>query len=383
MPSEEGRMLARKTAEEAVVLLKNDVVGGMLPVLPLSAAIHSVALIGPLADSKVDMLGSWPGDGKDQDVVTLRQALEERLKTSKGYLHYAAGTSVNSRDESGFDEAVRAAQKSDVVILALGEAASGTGEASSRAFLNLPGNQEKLLGVVAKTGKPIILVLFNGRPLVLTPFVDQMEAIIEAWYPGTEGGHALVNILFGDVNPSGKLAADFPRSVGQEPLFYMQMPTGRPVRNIDLSHPPQTSAERFTSRYLDEQNTGLYPFGWGLSYTTFAYSDLKTQRQIDSSFLVTVQVKNTGARAGTEVAQLYLGSTGTSVEQPMRLLKGFQRFTLSAGEERTVQFVLGPEELAFYNAELKRVVEPVLYDVWVGGNSLAQEHAQIDLRRAK
>jgi len=383
MPSQEGRTLARKIDEEAIVLLKNDAVQSASPVLPFSSAVHSIALIGPFADSKGDMVGPWAGVGKADDVVTLRQALEKRMQATGSQLQYARGAGIDSSDESGFPEAVQAAQKSDVIVLALGEPALSTGEASSRAFLNLPGNQGDLLSAIAKTGKPIVLVLFSGRPLVLTPFISRTQAIIEAWYPGIEGGHALVNVLFGDVNPSGKLAVDFPRSVGQEPLFYMQMPTGRPVRNIDLSHPPQTSKERFTSRYIDEQNTGLYPFGWGLSYTTFVYSQVKVERQGDASCVVTAHVKNTGSRTGTDVAQLYLGSTGTSVEQPMRLLKGFQRLTLSAGEEREIQFPLSAQDMSFYNAALKRVVEPVLYDVWVGGNSLAQEHAQIDLRGTK
>lgn len=383
MPNQAGRTLARKVDEEAIVLLKNDADQREPSVLPFSSAVHSIALIGPFADSKSDMLGPWAGDGKAEDVVTLRQALVKHMLSNGSPLYYAKGADIDSRDESGFAEAVQAAQKSDVVVLALGEPASNTGEASSRAFLNLPGNQEDLLDAVAKTGKPIVLVLFNGHPLVLTPFIERTQAVVEAWYPGIEGGDALVNVMFGYVNPSGKLAVDFPRSVGQEPLFYMQMPTGRPVRSVDLSHGPQSPRERFTSRYIDEQNTGLYPFGWGLSYTKFAYSQVKVERRSDASFVVTAHVKNTGSRTGADVAQLYLGSTGTSVEQPMRLLKGFQRFTLSAGEERDIQFSLNAQDMSFYNAALKRVVEPVLYDVWVGGNSLAQEHAQIDLRGTK
>lgn len=383
MPNQEGRTLARKVDEESIVLLKNDAVQGASSVLPFSSAVHSIALIGPFADSKDDMLGPWAGDGKAEDVVTLRQALVKQMLTNRRQLYYAKGTDIDSQDESGFAEAVQAAQKSDVVVLAFGEAASNTGEASSRAFLNLPENQEDLLNAVAKAGKPIVLVLFNGRPLVLTPFINRTQAVVEAWYPGIEGGNALINVLFGDVNPSGKLTVDFPRSVGQEPLFYMQMPTGRSVRNIDLSHAPLTPKERFTSRYIDQQNTGLYQFGWGLSYTTFAYSQVKIERRGDASCVVTAHVKNTGSRTGTDVAQLYLGSRGTSVEQPMRLLKGFQRLTLSAGEEREIRFSLSAQDMSFYNAALKRVVEPVLYDVWVGGNSLAQEHAEIDLRGAK
>ncbi|MDR3723442.1 MAG: glycoside hydrolase family 3 N-terminal domain-containing protein [Terracidiphilus sp.] len=380
MPSAEGRALALHVAEESAVLLKNDAIGGGAPVLPLSPQNRSVALIGPLADSKGNMLGSWAGNGKAEDAVTLRAALEERLH---GNLHYAQGTEIESQDETGFAAAVKAAQDSDVAILALGEAASKTGEASSRAFLDLPGNQQKLFEAIARTGRPIILILFSGHPLVLTPVVHHAQAIVEAWYPGIEGGHALANLLYGETNPNGKLTVDLPRSVGQEPLFYMQMPTGRPVRNIDLSHFPAGPSERFTARYLDEQNTGLYPFGWGLSYTTFSYSEPKVERQNDASFLVTVHVKNTGTRTGTEVAQLYLGSKGGSIEQPLRLLKGFQRVTLRAGEDRRVQFTLGPEELSMYNATLKRVVEPILYDIWVGGSSLAQEHVQLDLRGTK
>lgn len=380
MPSNQGRVLARKVAEEAAVLIKNDGYKNMPPVLPFSSAVHSVALIGPLADARGDMLGSWAGDGKSTDVVTLRQALDAHMKRIGGQLYYARGTGIDSKDEGGFAAAVDAAQKSDVVVLALGEAATNTGEASSRAYLDLPGNQRKLLYAIAQTDKPIVLVLFNGHPLVLTSFAGRMQAILEAWYPGIEGGPALENILFGNVNPSGKLTVDLPRSVGQEPLSYLQMPTGRPVQNIDLSRYPQTPRERFTSRYLDEINAGLYPFGWGLSYTTFAYSRIKVKREENSSYLVSVRIKNTGHCAGTDVAQLYVGSTGTSVEQPMRQLKGFQRVHLEAGEEREIQFQLSAQSLSIYKASLDRAVEPVLYDLWIGGSSLAQEHAQIDLR---
>ena len=392
------RDLARKSAEETLVLLKN----GSNPVpyagttLPIAKNTSTIALIGPLADSPIDMLGSWQGAGDPKDAVTLRTALQARCDAAKTKLLYAEGTDILTDSEAGFDDAIAAAQKADVVILALGESAPKmTGESSSLTRLDLPGNQERLLETIAKIGKPTVLVLFDGRPLAIKWAATHVPAILEAWYPGIEAGPAVADILFGDVNPSGKLPATFPRAVGQEPLFYNQLPTGRPADDIDLTHPP-TGDDKYFSRYIDETNAPLFPFGYGLSYTSFTYSNLKlnndkvsvkdlTHRKTGHLFLppagikVTADVKNTGSVAGTEVAQLYLRNTGGTVEEPVRELKGFQRLTLKPGESKQVEFTLGFDDLSYYDLDMTRVVEPTEYQVWIGGSSAASLGAKFEV----
>jgi beta-glucosidase len=254
------------------------------------------------------------------------------------------------------------------------------GEAASRATLGFTGAQEQLLEAVVATGKPVILVVLAGRPLELKWAAEHVPAIIEAWSPGIEAGHAVEDVLFGDVNPSGKLPASLPRSVGQEPIYYAQTPTGRPARG-DLSRMPRNAAEKFITRYMDEENSALFPFGWGLSYTRFAYSQPKLDRievpvrEITSDHKpavnLRVDVKNTGTVAGTEVVQLYIRNTSASVEQPLRELKGFTRVSLAPGESKAVTFPIGFDELNFYSAELRETVDPTTYDIWVGGSSLA------------
>ena len=279
-------------------------------------------------------------------------------------------------------EAVEAAKKADVAILALGEPTNWMeGEASSRTTLNFTGAQQQLLEAVVATGKPVVLVVLAARPLDLKWAATHVPAILEAWSPGIEAGHAVADVLFGDVNPSGKLPASFPRAVGQEPLFYAQLPTGRPAHG-DLSHMPRNSDEKFMSRYVDEENSALFPFGWGLSYTSFNISQPTISRAVvpvrevlaaghAAVATVSVDVKNTGSVAGTEVVQLYLRNTVASVEQPVRELKGFARVALAPGETKHVEFPLGFDELNFYSAEIKRTVEPTTYTIWVGGSSLA------------
>ncbi len=370
------RALTRKAAEESFVLLKNDPVTGAGALLPLGKSAKTVALIGPLADSKEDMLGSWAGNGDAKDAVTLRAALQQRLGDK---LIYAQGTEILSDSSAGFAEAEAAAQKSDLVVLALGESGPGmTGEATSRTHLGLPGNQEQLLEAVAATGKPVVLVLFDGRPTAIPWAARHVPAILEAWFPGIEAGPAIVATLFGESNPSGRLPVEFPYSVGQEPLYLAQLPTGRPAGDVDLSHPPVNSEEKYHSRYIDSPNAPVFPFGWGLSYSRFSYSPVRIEHTGGSSqavgqIRVTADVRNDGAVAGTEVVQLYLRNTVASVEQPVRELKGFQRITLAPGESKPVTFNLGFDDLAFYNVDLKRVVEPGTFDVWIGGSSQATD----------
>lgn len=379
-PSQQNRETARRAAEESFVLLKNDPQEGRA-VLPLRGS-STIALIGPLADSPGDMMGSWQAKGNQEDVITLRAALARQVGEQR--LLYAKGTEITGTSESGFAAALHAAQQADIVVMALGEdALQMTGEASSRAKLNLPGNQEQLLESIAATGKPVVLVLFNGHPLAIPWAAEHIPAILEAWYPGIEAGPALVNVLFGEVSPAGKLPVSFPRSVGQEPLYYAQTPTGRPAGNADLSHPP-TGGDRAYSRYIDEQNSAQFPFGWGLSYTTFSYSHpvvdksnvpmsaVRASREGGTPLVtVGVDVKNTGPVTGTEVVQLYLRNTVARVEQPLRELKGFVRVTLQPGEEKHVEFPLNFDALSYYDSTLQQIVEPTHYKLWVGGNSQA------------
>lgn len=388
--SSRQRTLARKAAEESLVLLQNEKSTRSSRLLPIAPQVETLALIGPLADSGIDMLGSWSA-GSVSDAVTLRTSLAERMKSRGGKLLYAKGTEMFTASESGFEAALEAARQANVAVLALGEDASNMiSEASSRTHLDLPGNQQKLLEAVVKQGKPVVLIVFSGRPLVLDWAATHVSAIVEAWYPGIEAGPALVSMLFGDTNPSGRSPVSFPRAVGQEPLYLGQLSTGRPASGVDLSHPPAVAAEQYYSRYIDAPNSPLYPYGYGLSYTEFHYSPLQLNRKAIAardvsqpsakakplSFVdASVTIRNVGPVAGTEVAQLYVQIKGASVAQPVRSLKGFQRVSLRPGESRQVDFHLGFDELAFVNTESRWVVEPAEYTFFVGGSSLASERA--------
>lgn len=383
------RPLARRAAEESFVLLKNGG-EGQAAVLPLASNVKKLALIGPLADNAAEMQGAWGGAQHQPDVVTVRSGLNARMQKVGGQLLYAKGTDIDGDSEAGFAAAKQVAEKADVVVMALGESSSMSGEAGSRAHLGLPGNQQKLLEEITATGKPVVLLVFSGRPLVLDWAASHVPAIMAVWFPGTEAGSAIASTLFGDVSPSGKLTMSFPRAVGQEPLYYNQFPTGRPAGDADLSKPPQGDT-RFISRYIDVPNSALYPFGYGLSYTTFAYSGVHLSRssvplaeadQHGARDLVTVTatVKNTGPREATEIAQLYVRNLGASVEQPVRSLKGFTRVTLKPGESKQLSFKLGFPELSFFNVKSQQVVEPTHYTVWVGGSSLATEQADFDIK---
>ena len=409
-PTLERRAAARKVADETMVLLKNDPVEGIGALLPLAAKTKKIALIGPLADDARDLLGAWSA-GDPRNVITLKQELSQRLgdrllyaegcgplagEDAKILQRVTFGGSVAGAqdqplpdDEKSIAEAVDIAKHSDVAILALGEPANWMeGEAASRVHLGFTGNQEKLLESVVATGKPVILVVLAGRPLELKWAAEHVPAILEAWSPGLEAGPAVADVLFGDVNPSGKLPASFPRAVGQEPLYYAQMPTGRPA-HVDLTHMPSNAAEKFVSRYVDEQNSALFPFGWGLSYTRFHYAQptlSRTEAPLQDvlsnrtpATTVGVDVTNTGSVAGTEVVQLYLRNTEASVEQPVRELKGFARVELAPGETKHLAFPLGFDELSFYNVDAKRTVEATTYNIWVGGSSLAEAEADFKI----
>ena len=380
-PRAESRQLARRAAEESFVLLKNAAPPrGQAPILPLASKPgHTIALIGPLADSAGDMLGCWSAQGIPDDVVTLKAALAQRTAAAGMRLLYAEGSKILGNDQSGFDEAIRVARKADVTIVALGEQGYRTGEAASRAHLDLDGQQEKLLEAIQATRKPIVVVLFTGRPLTVGWAAEHATAIVAAWFPGVEAGPALARMLFGDVNPSGRLTATWPRAVGQEPLYYNALNTGRPTPPASEARGPTfTDASRFTSRYIDERNAPLFPFGYGLSYTTFAYSATSAQAPTISaaaisagkaSVKVSASVTNTGHREGAEVVQCYIRLTGTSVARPVSELKGFQRIRLAPGETQPVEFILTKEELSFWNIQMKEVVEPATLEVRIAPDS--------------
>ena len=383
------RPLARQAAEESFVLLQNDKLADGAPMLPLSPALKRVALIGPLADDRGDMVGAWAGAASGRDIVSLRQALAERAKQSGSTLLYSRGTAIEDTSQAGFPEAIEAARAADVVILALGESGAMSGEAGSRAHLDLPGNQEQLLEAVVAVGKPVVLLIFSGRPLVLDWAANHVSAIMEVWFPGTEAGNAIANVLYGQVSPSGKLPMSFPRTLGQEPLYYDQLPTGRPPAGIDLSKPPGDGT-RFFSRYIDVPNSALFPFGYGLSYSSFSYRDVHVSK---SSIMqpealanrttplleATAIVTNTGSRTATEVVQCYVRNLGASIEQPVRSLKGFLRVTLAPGESKNISFNLGFKELSFFNLENKPTIEATRYTVWIGGSSLASQETAFEV----
>ena len=388
--------LARTAAEESLVLLKNAGVGAS-PLLPLPGNAKTFALIGPLANDRGNMLGSWAGQGRPQDVVTLRTALNERIGAKN--IRYAKGAEITGGTDDQLEEAVKAAEQSDLAILALGEnAAEMTGEAASRAFLGLPGRQQELLEKVVSTGKPVVLLVFSGRPLTLPWAFQHVPAVVAAWFPGIQAGPALVRTLFGDADPSGRLVVSWPRSVGQEPLYYDALNTGRPARNVDLTRPPRNIQEKYVSRYIDEQNSPQVPFGFGLSYTTFRYGNLHVDKtQISAKTLneelearehrqsaalsASADITNTGTRPGVETVQCYLRFQGTSVAQPVRALTKFQRITLAPGETRRVTFLLGSNAFAIWNDQQKFAVEPAKVTLWIAPDSSQGVQATLEITK--
>lgn len=380
--------LARTAAERSFVLLKNEMLGSR-HLLPLNDEMHTVALIGPLADDAGEMLGSWGAHGQAKDVVTLRSALTQRLGADR--VKYEKGGEILTATDEQISAAVAAARVADVAILALGEdAGEMTAEAGSRAHLVLPGRQEELLEQVAATGKPVVLVLFSGRPLTLTWAFARIPGVIAAWFPGVQAGPALVRTIYGESVPSGRLVVSWPHSIGQIPDYYDALSTGRPAGNTDLSKPPHEGTEKYVSRYVDEPNAPQFAFGYGLSYTEFRYSspelsatklsarelatDLRS-RPSDAKTVMTVSanVTNSGKVSAVEVVQLYVGLRGTSVEEPVRALKGFERVSLAPGETKKATFSLTPESFALWDIHNQRTVEPSLVRIWVSPDS---QHGQ-------
>jgi len=383
----DGIALARRAAEESFVLLENRPVAGA-PLLPLAAAPgRKIALLGPLADSAGDMLGCWTGVADPKDAVTLKTALAERAARDGMTLSVAEGTGLAGASDSGFAAAIALAKKADVVVLALGESGRSSGEASARSTLDLPGNQQQFLEAVVATGKPVVLVLFSGRPLAIAWASQHVPAILQSWFPGLQAGPALVRTLFGDASPAGRLTVSMPRSIGQVPIYYNTLNTGRP-RSDPIGMDGRKPDPYYVTGYLDEKNTALYPFGHGLTYTTFAYSaasvsatSISAQQinQAGAALTVSAEVHNTGKRAGIETVQLYIRLRGTSVARPQRELKGFERVPLAPGESRRVEFKLGRDELAFWNLEMKDVAEAGSLYVWVAPDSAHGEPVKVEI----
>ena len=352
----DNRAVAREVAAKSMVLLKND-----RDTLPLAKTVRSIAVIGPLADDKRSPLGWWSGDGRDDDTVTPLAGIRNKV-SAQTTVTYAKGCDITGDSDAGFAEAVAAARNADVALVFVGEAKDMVGEAASRATLDLPGRQMDLVKQVAAAGRPTIVVLVNGRPPTIGWIVDNVPAILESWMGGTESGNAIADILFGDVNPGGKLPVTFPRLTGQVPIHYNHLNTGRP---------PEAS-NRYTSKYFDAPWTPQFPFGFGLSYTQFKISNVQisaAQIRPEGTIRVSADVENTGKRAGDEVVQLYVRDVAASIARPVKELKGFQRVTLQPGQKRSVEFVLSAEQLGFYNRDMKFIVEPGEFRVMVGANS--------------
>ena len=371
--------LARTAAERSFVLLKNAYGADGKPLLPLPGGTQNIAVIGPLGEDSSHPNGAPAGAGP---LTSLTAAIAERAGPAQ--VSRFRGCGILDGTDQELTEAVAGAQKSDLVILALGESPEMSGEAASRAHLGLPGRQEELLEAIVHTGKPVVLILFSGRPLTLPWAFEHVPAIIAAWLPGIAGGTALARTLYGDVNPSGKIVISWPRSVGQEPLYYNHLNTGRPPGNIDLTKPPRDVESRYVSRYLDEQNTPQFPFGYGGSYTTFSYgpTTISTRRlsaaelnknvnreQAPAVMTAEATVTNTGSRPANEIVELYVRLQGTSVAEPVRALKGFQTIAIAAGETRQVKFELQPEAFAIWNDRNRFSAEAAKVSVWISPDS--------------
>ena len=362
-----SRTAAREAARRSIVLLKNE-----QSTLPLRKDLGSLAIIGALAVDSNVVLGNWGALGRREDAVPVLDGIR-RAVSPRTTVTYAAGASPTSNDTTGIAEAVRVARAADAVVLVVGETADMSAEAESRSRLDLPGAQQQLADALHATGKPIVVVLMNGRPLAIDRLQETMPAILETWFLGVEAGNGIADVLFGDANPGAKMPVTTPRVVGQVPIYYNHKNTGR----------PPVATEKWTSKYWDIPFTPLYPFGFGLSYTTFTISAPRlsaTAIGATDSLRVAVDVTNTGTRAGDEVVQLYVRDDVGSVTRPVMQLRRFERVTLAPGERRTINFALGVRDLAFYDLAMRRVAEPGTFHVYVGPNSRDVQSAAFSLR---
>ena len=361
-----NRAAAREAARRSIVLLKND-----LNTLPLRKDVGSIAVIGSLAADSGAVIGNWVGFGRGDEAVPVLDGIRHAV-SSRTTVTYTRGASPTSQDTTGIAEAVRAARAADLVVLVVGEIPDMSAEAESRATLDLPGAQQRLADAIAATGKPVVVVLMNGRPLAIDRLAETMPAILETWFLGTEAGNGIADVLFGDANPGGKLPVTFPRAVGQVPIYYAHKNTGR----------PPSPTEKYTSKYWDMPYTPLFPFGYGLSYTTFDVSAPRlstTTMRPAEPLQVEVDVTNTGSRAGDEVVQLYIRDEVGSVTRPVKELRRFERVTLRPGERRTLRWSLGVDDLAFYDLTMHRVAEPGTFRVYAGTSSDSTREARFTL----
>lgn len=362
----EHRTLARQIARESIVLLEN-----RNAVLPLSDKVRSIALVGPLADSQADMLGAWHAFGEAEDAVSIRQGIANVAPDVK--INYAKGCEVEGNDRKGFAEALNAARRSDVVVACLGESFSMTGERRSFTKIGLPGVQQDLLKELLATGKPVVLLLSNGRPLTLEWEKENVPAIVETWFLGVEAGNAIADVLFGHYNPSGKIVMSFPRNVGQIPVYYNYRSTGTPY------HPDNDWKKRQGTQYRDIPNEALYPFGYGLSYTNFEYGDVQLDKDsmgIDGSIIATVKVTNSGKYDGEDVVQLYIQDKVARITRPVKELKGFRKINLKKGESQDVSFRITSSELEYILSDGSYACDPGEFEVFIGSSS-ADTHSAV------
>jgi beta-glucosidase len=376
--------IAKEAAVKSCVLLKND-----NSVLPLAQAeLASVALIGPLADDDYEQLGTWIFDGEAQHSVTCKQAIEELIGRTVEINYVKALETTRSENHDQFEHAVKAAEQSDAVIVVVGEESFMSGEAHSRANIDLPGHQVQLIEAVAASGKPVVVVIMAGRPLTIDNILDHADAILYAWHPGTMGGPAIADLLFGLESPSGKLPVTFPRAVGQVPIFYAHKNTGRPATDhtvVKMHEVPARASQTslgMTSFHLDAGYKPLFPFGFGLSYGNFKYVKITTSHRsiaLGETIEIFADVINTGSREADEIVQLYVRDLVGNVTRPVKELKGFRRITLKPGERQRICFSLHTDELAFYNRKMELVTEPGRFHVWIGGSSDAELWADFEI----
>lgn len=355
--SPEHLATARDIARKSIVLLKN-----ANNTLPIKSDVKNIAIVGPLADSKVDMLGAWSGAGDGQKCVSVLEAMNERAAKDGFNVIHAKGCEIAGTNKSGFPSAIAAARTADIVIAVVGENRDMSGEAAARADITIPGVQKDMIMELIATGKPVVVVLMNGRPLTIPQLDQHAHAIVEAWWLGTQAGHAVTDVLFGDYNPSAKLVTSFPRHIGQVPIYYNEKNTGRP-------YDPNS---KWNSKYLDMPNSPLYPFGYGLSYTTFAYDSMKlsaNEFKMEGELTCSVKVTNTGSRIGEEIVQLYVRDLVGSVTRPVKELKGFEKIKLAPGESKNVTFKITSDNLAFTTADMTFKTEPGDFWIMVGPDS--------------
>lgn len=366
--SKEHLEASRDVARKSVVLLKNN------KVLPVDSKVRRILVVGPLGDDQQNLIGAWSGSGEGRHCVSLLQGLKQHPAAGKMTIDFVKGCDIEGKEKSNFAGALAKAKAADLIILAIGEHKDMSGEAAARAMIRIPGEQEQLLSYLKQSGKPIVTIVMNGRPLVLTEVHEQSDAVLEAWWLGTEAGNALADIIFGTYNPSGKLPISFPRHEGQIPVFYSQKNTGRPFQ----------ADSKWNSKYMDLSNKPLYAFGYGLSYTTFNYSKPvvnKTEFSNEDKIRVSVTVENNGIYDGEEVVQLYVRDLVGSVTRPVKELKGFQKVFISKGTSKKIEFILDKETFSYYRQDMSWGAEPGKFHIFIGPDSDTDNKVEVILKK--